>query len=197
MKNRFVFFAICLLLIFSCAGEKQESLNCTNIHQMSEICIMNSWDVRAQTDYILYAKLPEKSDFFALNYFDNVRGDQMYYDYLSGTHERFFYPELELVEYSIHEIVNDGFRYLYSIYEFNQQGEKVKYISITFNLYDVFYDIAIRINANNSAVIEDQFRKLVVPSLKLNGKKVFDLTRHPDKITEIHAEPLDSLLRKQ
>ncbi|WP_332914595.1 hypothetical protein [Algoriphagus boritolerans] len=59
-----------------------------------------------------------------------------------------------------------------------------------------FYDISIRMNADNSSEIEDQFRKLVIPSLKLKGKNMFDLRSEPDKITEISAEPLDSLLMK-
>jgi hypothetical protein len=196
MKNRFPLFSIYFLLLFSCSEEKKENLNCLNNAKALEVCIMNSWVVQKKSDYFLYAKLPMNNDFFAINFFDNPKGDQMFYDYLTGTHERFFYPELELLNYSIYEFVNDGFRYLYSTYEFYQQGEKVKYISITFNLNDVFYDIAIRINADNSSILEDQFRKQVIPSLKLNGRKMFDLKNEPEKITEISAEPLDSLLRK-
>lgn len=196
MKNRFLLFSIFFLLLFSCSEKKEEKLNCLNDAGKLEVCIINSWVVQKKDDYYLYAKLPMQNDFFAINFFHNTKGDQMFYDYLTGTHERFFYHELDLVDYSIYEFVNDGFRYLYSTYEFYQQGEKVKYISITFNLNEVFYDMAIRMSADNSSKIEDQFRKQVVPSLKLNGKIVFDLKNDPEKITEINAEPLDSLLMK-
>ena len=196
MKNKFLLFSIFFLLLFSCSGKREEKMNCLNDSEKLEVCIINSWVVQNKADYYLYAKLPFLNDFFAINFFHNPKGDQMFYDYLTGTHKRFFYPELDLVDYSIYEFVNDGFRYLYSTYEFYQQGEKVKYISITFNLNDVFYDIAIRMSADNSSKIEDQFRKQVVPSLKLNGKIVFDLKNDPEKITEINAEPLDSLLMK-
>jgi hypothetical protein len=196
MKNRSLLFLIYFVLIFSCAQETRENLNCLNDEEMFEVCIMKSWIVQKKSDYFLYAKLPNKDDFFVINFFENTKGDQMFYDYLTGTHERFFYPELKLIDYSIYEFINDGFRYLYSTYDFYQQGEKVRYVSITFNCNDVFYDIAIRMNSDSSSEIEDQFQKLVVPSLKLNGKVVFDLKNDPDKITEISTEPLDSLLMK-
>ncbi|WP_147392234.1 hypothetical protein [Algoriphagus lacus] len=195
MKNNFIVFLVSLLVVFSCKEKTNDDLICVNEAGL-EICLPDRWVVQKRPDYFLYAKLPNQNDFFAINFFDNPDGDQMFFDYLTGTHERFFYHELNLLDYSIHEFVNDGFRYLYSVYEFNQEGEKVKYISITFNLDNVFYDIAIRINADNKSEIEDRFRKLVVPSLKLNGKIVFDLKSDPEKITEISAGPLDSLLMK-
>lgn len=195
MKSDFVVFLVSLLVFFSCKEKTNDDLICINKEGL-EICLLDKWVIHKTPDYFLFAKLPNQNDFFAINFFDNPDGDQMFFDYLTGTHERFFYPEFKLFDYSIHEFVNNDFRYLYSVYEFYQEGEKVKFISITFNLDDVFYDIAIRINANNSFQVEDQFRKLVVPSLKLNGKIVFDLKSDPEKITEISAEPLDSLLMK-
>ncbi|SEG51387.1 hypothetical protein [Algoriphagus boritolerans] len=195
MKNKFAIILVCLIMVFSCNRKTNENLICISKVDL-EICILDKWVIQKIPDYFLYVKLPRENDFFLINNFDNPDGDQMFFDYLTGTHERFFYSELNLLDYSIYEFVDDGFRYIYSTYDYYNNDEKVRYVSITFNFNHVFYDISIRMNADNSSEIEDQFRKLVIPSLKLKGKNMFDLRSEPDKITEISAEPLDSLLMK-
>lgn len=196
VKNYFKLISIYSFLIFSCGPEENEELNCIGENNSLEICILNIWNLEENSDYFLFAKLPNTNDYFVINRIDNSNGDQMFYDYLTGTHERFFYPEMELLDYSIYEFVNNGFRHLYSTYEFNLQGEKIKFISITFNHNNIFYDVAVRINMENPSEIENQFRKIVVPSLKINGEKLFYLDMVPEKINQLNAEPLDSLLMK-
>jgi|GEM_PF-4985815 len=196
MKNYFKLISIYSILIFSCGSEKNENLNCVTKDNSLEICILKNWKIEENSDYFLLAQLPNRNDFFAINRIVNPNGDQMFYDYLTGTHERFFYPEIELLDYSIYEFVNKGFRHLYSTYEFKLQGEKIKFISITFNHNDFFYDIVLRANMDNPLDIENEFRKIVIPSLKINGEKLFFLDMVPEKINELNAEPLDSLLMK-
>ena len=195
IKNRFTITSFCIMIVFSCNQKVNEELICHGDQEL-EVCLIDEWNIEKIPDYFLYVKLPKENDFFLINRFDNPIGDQMFFDYLTGTHEKFVNAEISFLDYSIYEFVDNDFRYVYSIYDYYINNEKVRFISIIFDLNQIFYDISIRFNADNSSQIEDQFRKQVVPSLKLNGKKVFDLESIPDKITEISSEPLDSLLRK-
>lgn len=192
------YFTLNILLILSfsaCQTREIESLRCFNSKEDFKICIPVGWPYVDKSDYFLISKLKGSDDFFAVNVFDNGIGDQMFYDYLTGSHETFFDPNKRLTDYSIHEFVDNGFRYLYSIYDYEQQNQRVRFISVTFNSNQKFYDISIRFDLENEPESEELFRKVIIPSIQLRGKSQFDPNRLPKEINEITVDPLDSLLR--